>query len=71
MDHYYTRLSASPETEQCGWTQDQFWVSWQIIPNQFIEMMNSSDETKKSKVMQAMMTMKRLDIVELEKVYNS
>jgi predicted 3-demethylubiquinone-9 3-methyltransferase (glyoxalase superfamily) len=24
MDHYYTRLSASPETEQCGWTQDQF-----------------------------------------------
>ena len=71
MDHYYSRLSRVPEAEQCGWTQDQFGVSWQIIPNRFIEMMNSDDESAKSRVMGAMMEMKRLDIAELEKAYHS
>jgi predicted 3-demethylubiquinone-9 3-methyltransferase (glyoxalase superfamily) len=47
MDHYYSRLSAVPEAEQCGWTQDQFGVSWQIIPNRFIEMMNSDNNEQK------------------------
>jgi predicted 3-demethylubiquinone-9 3-methyltransferase (glyoxalase superfamily) len=71
MDHYYSRLSAVPEAEQCGWTQDQFGVSWQIIPNQFTLMMNSDDEVAKSRVMASMMEMKRLDIAKLETAYNS
>lgn len=32
IDHYWERLSAVPESEQCGWLKDRFGVSWQIVP---------------------------------------
>ncbi len=32
LDYYYTKLSAVPEAEQCGWVTDKFGVSWQLIP---------------------------------------
>lgn len=32
IDHYWSKLSAVPESEQCGWCKDKFGISWQIIP---------------------------------------
>ena len=31
IDHYWERLSAVPEAEQCGWLKDRFGVSWQVV----------------------------------------
>lgn len=70
VDHYYTNLSAIPEAEQCGWVCDQFGVSWQIVPNRFMELMRSDDTTKVMNLTTAMMKMKRLNIPDLEKAYN-
>ena len=41
LDHYYERLSANPEAERCGWIEDQFGVSWQLIPANFTEYMKN------------------------------
>ena len=30
IDHYYGKLSADPEAEQCGWIRDKYGVTWQI-----------------------------------------
>src|SRR5262249_34058076 len=30
IDAIWTKLSASPDDEQCGWLKDRFGVSWQI-----------------------------------------
>src|SRR5690348_3261646 len=32
IDYYWERLSAVPESEQCGWCKDKFGLSWQIVP---------------------------------------
>jgi predicted 3-demethylubiquinone-9 3-methyltransferase (glyoxalase superfamily) len=71
VNHYYAKLSHIPEAEQCGWICDQFWVSWQIVPNRFIELMNSHDEVKKWNLMKEMLSMKRLTVEGIEKAYNS
>ena len=39
IDHYWERLSAVPEAEQCGWLKDRFGVSWQVAPAAMDEMM--------------------------------
>lgn len=40
LDYYWSKLSAVPESEQCGWCKDKFGLSWQIIPENFAELMS-------------------------------
>jgi len=61
IDNYWEKLSAVPEAEQCGWVKDKFGISWQIVPE------NMSDLLKTDKAIQAMLKMKKIDIVELQK----
>jgi len=70
VDYYYAKLSAVPESEQCGWVKDKFRVSWQIIPDRFTELMKSDDKEKISRLMKYVLSAKRLSIAELEKAYN-
>ncbi len=70
VDHYWDRLSAHPESEQCGWLKDKFGVSWQIIPKQLGEMLGVGDSVKAGRVMQAMLQMKKIVIADLKKAYD-
>jgi predicted 3-demethylubiquinone-9 3-methyltransferase (glyoxalase superfamily) len=62
VDHYSKALSADPQAEQCGWVQDRFGVSWQIVPEQMFELLQDADPGRRQRAMAAMMTMKKLDI---------
>ncbi len=66
LDYYWNKLSAVPESEQCGWLKDMFGVSWQIVPALMDEAMASGDRAKIDRVTQAMLAMKKLDIVGLK-----
>lgn len=72
-DHLWNSLTENGgEESQCGWLKDKFGVSWQITPKRLIELMNSFDETDKSKkVFDAMLKMKKIVIADLEEAYNS
>jgi predicted 3-demethylubiquinone-9 3-methyltransferase (glyoxalase superfamily) len=70
IDHYWDKLSAVPEAEQCGWCKDKFGVSWQITPTRINEMMASGDAEKTGRVTQAFLQMKKFDIAKLEEAYN-
>jgi predicted 3-demethylubiquinone-9 3-methyltransferase (glyoxalase superfamily) len=39
IDYYWEKLSAVPESEQCGWCKDQFGLSWQVVPENMAELM--------------------------------
>src|SRR6185295_2496715 len=39
IDDYWTKLSAEPKAEQCGWLQDKYGLSWQIVPRKLDEWM--------------------------------
>ena len=65
-DHYYDSLLEGGVEHACGWVQDRYGLAWQITPNRLMELMTSSDKAKASRVMAAMMTMKKIDIAGLE-----
>jgi predicted 3-demethylubiquinone-9 3-methyltransferase (glyoxalase superfamily) len=69
VDHFWNKLSAGGKKVQCGWLEDKFGVSWQIVPRAFMRMMNDKDPEKVARVFAAMMKMKKLDIRGLEKAY--
>jgi predicted 3-demethylubiquinone-9 3-methyltransferase (glyoxalase superfamily) len=69
IDYYWEKLSAVPESEQCGWCKDKYGISWQIVPTVMNDMMTSGNKEKIDRVTQAFLKMKKFDIAELEKVY--
>jgi len=46
IDYYWEKLSAVPESEQCGWCKDKFGLSWQIVPENMQELMQKPDAFK-------------------------
>lgn len=69
IDHYWSKLSAVPESEQCGWLKDKFGLSWQVTPTAMDEMMKNGTPEQIARVTQAFLKMKKFDIAELERAY--
>ncbi len=63
IDYYWKKLSADPESEQCGWVKDRFGVSWQIVPENMGELISADPE----KTTPAMLKMKKIIISDLIK----
>ena len=68
VDRYWKKLSAGGKEVQCGWLQDKFGVSWQIVPTILGELVSGHDTAKAARVMGAMMQMVKLDIKKLQQV---
>ena len=66
LDQLWSTLSAVPEAEQCGWLQDKFGLSWQLIPKRFYEVMAGDAAGAKERAMQAVLNMKKLDLAAIE-----
>jgi len=71
LDDLWEKLSAGGEEVQCGWLQDKFGVSWQIVPTVFPAMMSGADAAATQRAMAALLQMKKLDIALLERAYNN
>jgi predicted 3-demethylubiquinone-9 3-methyltransferase (glyoxalase superfamily) len=69
VDHYWEKLSEGGKTNQCAWLDDQFGVTWQIVPNVLLELISDPDPVKAGRVMQAMMQMTKIDIDTLKRAY--
>lgn len=72
VDYYWNTLSANGgQSGQCGWLKDRFGVSWQVVPKQLGELMGMPDKDAVQRVNQAMLSMKKLIISELEAAYKN
>ncbi len=60
IDHHWNALTQGGSESRCGWLKDQFGVSWQIIPKALGSLM--TDPAKAPRVMQAIMSMNKLDL---------
>ncbi len=69
IDYYWEKLSAVPESEQCGWLKDKYGLSWQIVPTAMNKMLSSGDKEKIARVTQAFLKMKKFDIATLQEAY--
>jgi len=72
VDAYWNGLSegSDPKTQQCGWIQDKYGFSWQIVPKQLPEFLQSTDREKAGRAMQALLKMKKIIIADLQKAYD-
>jgi predicted 3-demethylubiquinone-9 3-methyltransferase (glyoxalase superfamily) len=66
VDYFWNRLSASTESEQCGWCKDKFGLSWQIVPKQLGELLGSPNRKKALAATNAMLQMKKIVIMDLQ-----
>lgn len=60
IDFYWEKLGDGGIYNQCGWLDDRFGLSWQIIPAVLGQLM--SDPQKAPRVVQAFMQMTKFDI---------
>lgn len=70
VDELWEKLSEGGKPNRCGWIDDKFGVTWQIVPKALGELMGDPDRKKAKKVMEAMMQMGKIEIKKLEEAYN-
>ncbi len=71
VDEYWEKLvTAGAKPTACGWIKDPFGISWQIVPRRFMELIRDRNPCKVKAVMDAMMTMVKLDVAALERAFN-
>ena len=72
VDRYWDALLyGGGEPSRCGWLKDRFGVSWQVIPRQLPEMLQSPDREAAGRAMEAMLKMAKIDVKELEQAFNA
>ena len=66
VDDLWEKLSAGGRTDRCGWLQDKFGLSWQIIPTVLGQLLGDKDPQRAKRAMQAMLQMTKIDIDKLQ-----
>jgi len=66
VDDLWEKLSTDGRTDRCGWLQDKFGVSWQIIPTVLGQLLGDKDPQRAKRAMQAMLQMTKIDINKLQ-----
>ena len=64
IDHYWARLSEGGSPGQCGWLEDRFGLSWQVVPSTLSDLMAANP----GPVMEALLAMHKIDVEELRAV---
>ena len=55
------------QESDCGWCKDRWGFSWQITPRVLLEAMSDPDTAAAKRAMEAMMTMRKIDIATIER----
>jgi predicted 3-demethylubiquinone-9 3-methyltransferase (glyoxalase superfamily) len=70
IDRYWDALIAGGGApSRCGWLQDRFGLSWQVIPAELGALMADPDTVRAGRVGQALMTMEKLDLGGLRRAH--
>jgi predicted 3-demethylubiquinone-9 3-methyltransferase (glyoxalase superfamily) len=67
-DRYWNAIVGNGGAESaCGWCKDRWGFSWQITPKRLLDFVNGPDAGAARRAMEAMMTMRKIDIAEIER----
>lgn len=70
VDRYWDSLAAGGgEHSVCGWLKDRYGLSWQVVPRQLNEMMESSDQAAAARATEAMLKMTKIDVEAVKEAY--
>jgi predicted 3-demethylubiquinone-9 3-methyltransferase (glyoxalase superfamily) len=66
-DRFYDALLEGGEESMCGWLKDKFGVSWQVFPEELVQLTTDSDPGRAQRATQAMLQMRRIDVAEIKR----
>jgi predicted 3-demethylubiquinone-9 3-methyltransferase (glyoxalase superfamily) len=69
VDYFWNKLTEGGKPSQCGWLEDKFGVSWQIVPTVMIELLQDKNAAKAQKVLEAMLKMSKIEVPKLMEAY--
>ncbi|MDQ8201398.1 VOC family protein [Pelagicoccus sp. SDUM812003] len=69
LDRIWNALCEGGKEVQCGWLEDRYGLSWQIVPAQLGQWMDDPDGERTSRVLNAVWSMVKLDIPTLQAAY--
>ena len=66
-DRYWNAIVDNGGREsECSWCKDKWGFSWQIVPRALMRAMKNPDKAAAKRAMEAMMTMRKIDIARIE-----
>jgi predicted 3-demethylubiquinone-9 3-methyltransferase (glyoxalase superfamily) len=71
VDDLWDKLCQGGRTLQCGWVNDKYGVTWNIVPQGLPDLIGGPDPEGAQRAMKAMLQMEKLDINELRRAYES
>ena len=69
IDHFWNKLSKGGKENQCGWLDDKYGVTWQIVPTVLTKMLQDKDKARVKRVTEAFLKMKKFHIATLKQAY--
>ena len=67
VDYYWNALTANGGQESsCGWCKDKYGLSWQVVPVEYFDLINSDDPKVREKAMKNTLKQKKLILSELK-----
>ncbi len=69
VDYYWDKLAEGGHHDRCGWLQDKWGVSWQVIPTALMELQAGPDPVKSKRVFDAMLKMDKIIVADIEAAY--
>lgn len=67
VDYYWNALTANGGQESsCGWCKDKYGLSWQVVPTEYFDLINSDDPNVRDKAMKNTLMQKKIILSELK-----
>jgi predicted 3-demethylubiquinone-9 3-methyltransferase (glyoxalase superfamily) len=67
VDYYWKALTTNGGQESsCGWCKDKYGVSWQVVPVEYFDLINSDDPEVREKAIRNTLKQKKLILSELK-----
>ncbi len=67
VDYYWNALTTNGGQESsCGWCRDKYGLSWQVVPVEYYDLINSDDPVVREKAMRNTLKQKKLILSELK-----
>ena len=66
VDYYWEKLTEGGQEVQCGWLKDRYGVSWQVVPDGLIDLLDDPDEGRRERATAAMLNMIKIDLAAVQ-----
>ena len=67
VDYYWSALTSNGgEESSCGWCKDKYGLSWQVVPVEYFDLINSDDPKIRDKAIKNTLKQKKIILSELK-----